>query len=261
MPFAEFSGFKLHYSLHVSANPNAPLLIFSNSLGATLNMWDPQASALAEQFCILRYDTRGHGQSSVTPGPYSIAHLAKDVLDLLDFLHLDRAHFCGLSMGGMTGMWLAVNAPDRLHKLVLANTAAKIGTTEGWNARIHAIQTGGMTSVVSPVIERWFTPAFRQQNPAAVAPAQRMLENANPEGYIANCAAVRDFDFRETLSAIHTPTLVISGTHDLATAPAEGQFLAHTIPAARYVELPAAHISNIEAASQFTAALVSFLTS
>jgi 3-oxoadipate enol-lactonase len=252
------------------------MLVFSNSLGATLHMWDAQVSALGEQFCMLRYDTRGHGQSSVTHGPYSIPQLARDLLDLLDHLDIDRVHFCGLSMGGMTGMWLAVNAPDRLNKLALTNTAAKIGTADGWNARIHAVQTGGMKSVVSPVIERWFTPAFRQSYPAVVAPAQRMLEDTDPVGYIANCAAVRDFDYRETLSAIHTPTLIISGTHDLAATPVEGQFLAHNIPGARlalphvtsqpdisafrYVELPAAHISNIEAASQFTAALSNFLT-
>jgi 3-oxoadipate enol-lactonase len=261
MPFAQLSDCKIHYSLDGLENKNVPTLVFSNSLGTTLNMWDAQIPTLAKQFCILRYDTRGHGQSSVTPGPYSIAQLARDLLGLLDHLELHRVYFCGLSMGGMTGMWLAANAPERLHKLVISNSAAKIGTAEFWRARIDAVQKGGMASVASAVIERWFTSAFCQQNPAAIAPVRTMLERANPEGYVANCAAVRDFDFRENLTSIQAPALVISGAHDPAATPADGQFLAQNIPGARYLELPASHLSNIESPAQFTTALQAFLTS
>lgn len=275
MPLAKLEGLKINYLLEDSEDENAPVLVFSNSLGATLNMWDAQAAALSRNFRVLRYDTRGHGQSSVTHGPYSISQLGRDVLDLLDTLHLDRVHFCGLSMGGMIGMWLAVNAPHRLQKLALSNTAAKIGTAETWQTRIDTVQKHGMSAVLSAILDRWFTSDFREQHPAAVAPAERMILNSNTEGYIANCAAVRDFDYRDNLNVIRIPTLVIAGAHDPVTTPADGQFLARHIPGARlatpppalrsdlselrYVELPAAHISSIEAPSQFTTALKSFL--
>src|SRR2546425_1327999 len=195
MPFATIAGARIHYLLEGPAGSH--VLMFSNSLGTNFSMWDPQASEFEKHFRILRYDTRGHGQSSVTPGPYSIERLAKDVIALLDALDLDRVHFCGLSMGGMIGMWLGVNAPERLSKLVLCNTAAKIGTSEFWKARIDAVQKNGMKAVASAVVERWFSPAFRQKSPATISGTLKMLEEANPAGYAACCAAVRDFDFRE----------------------------------------------------------------
>jgi 3-oxoadipate enol-lactonase len=172
---------------------------------------------------------------------------------------LDRVHFCGLSMGGMIGMWLALNAPERLDKLILSNTAAKIGTPEAWNARIEAVQKNGMKSVASAILERWFTAAFRQKAPETMANILKMLEETNPEGYVACSAAVRDFDCREKLSGIRTPTLVIAGAHDPATPPDGGRFLAQQIPSGRYVELDAAHLSNIEAENQFNKELAAFL--
>ena len=223
-------------------------------------MWDLQAAEFRKNFRILRYDTRGHGQSSVTPGPYSIEQLGKDLLGLLDALHLDRVHFCGLSMGGMIGMWLGVNAPERLNKLVLCNTGAKIGTSEVWRARIEAVRVGGMKSIAPAVIERWFTPAFRAKDPAKAATVQRVLEETNSDGYIACCAAVRDFDYREGLKPIGTPTLVIAGAHDPATPPADGQFLAHHIQGAKYAELNAAHLSNIEDRDRFNSEVSAFLS-
>jgi 3-oxoadipate enol-lactonase len=259
MPYAQINSAQINYRF--DGPESAPVLIFSNSLGSSLSMWDAQVPALSKNFRILRYDTRGHGQSSATPGPYSIEQLAKDVIALLDHLHLDRVNFCGLSMGGATGQWLGAHARQRLHKLVLANTTAKFGTPDPWNARIALVQKSGMKPVAPIVIERWFTSSFRQNHPASVEPAQRMLENTNSEGYIANCAAVRDFDSREYLHSIHVPTLVIAGTHDPSTTPAEGHSLAQNIPGARYVELPAAHLSNIEACDQFNSALASFLSS
>lgn len=259
MPIAQLTDIHLHYQFE--GPENAPVILFSNSLGATLPIWDPQIPALSKNFRILRYDTRGNGQSSVTPGPYSIEQLANDVLALLDFLHLDRINFCGLSMGGATGQWLGAHAPQRLHKLILANTTAKFGSPDPWNARIATVQKSGMRAVVPTVLERWFTQSFREKNPAAIEPAQRMLENAHVEGYIANCAAVRDFDSRAYLPTIKIPTLVIAGTHDPSTTPAEARHLAQQIPSAQYLELPTAHISNIEAATQFNAALTTFLSS
>jgi 3-oxoadipate enol-lactonase len=255
--FAELKDVRIHYEL---AGPvNAPVVMFSNSLGATLTMWDAQVPELTKTLRVLRYDKRGHGPSSVPAGPYTIEQLGRDAVGLLDFLKLDAVHFCGLSIGGQTGMWLGMNAPKRLKKLVLCNTGAKIGTSEAWNARIEAVRKGGLKAISSAVIERWFTAAFRAKEPAAIAKIQRALESHNPEGYAGCCAAVRDFDCREKLSAIHTATLVISGAHDAATPPADGRFVAEKIPGARYVELNAAHLSNIEDRDRFTAEIGKFL--
>ena len=257
MPFAEIKGFRTHYTLAGAAG--APVLVFSNSLGTNLSMWNPQLPVFEKHFRVLRYDTRGHGQSSVTPGPYSIKQLGKDVLALLDILHLERVHFCGLSMGGMIGMWLGMNAPERLNRLVLCNTGAKIGTVEGWKTRIETVRKGGMKPVAAGVIERWFTPAFRAKASEEIAAIQDILENTNAEGYVANCAAVRDFDAREAISAIRVPTLVIAGAQDPATPPADGRFLAEKINGARYVELSAAHLSNIEDRDRFNQEVSAFL--
>lgn len=259
MPFAQLEDVRIHFDL---AGPTgAPVLVFSNSLGENLSMWDPQLSAFQQQFRVLRYDTRGHGQSSVTPGPYRIEQLGRDVLALIDKLEFGRVHFCGLSMGGQTGMWLALNAPGRLQKLVLSNTAAKIGTPEMWNTRIETVRKGGMKAISIAVIERWFSADFRAKSPDAVASTKLMLESANVEGYIANCAAVSDFDVREVIREIHVPTLVMAGANDVATTPADGRYLTAHIPGARYVELHAAHLSNMEDSGRFNQELSSFLLS
>ena len=254
----ETGDVRMHYSL--SGDAEKPVLLFSNSLGTNFSMWNAQADFFAKQFRILRYDTRGHGQSSVTPGPYSIEQLGNDVLDLLDDLDFERVHFCGLSMGGMIGMWMGMNAPERLYKLVLCNTAAKIGNAEGWNGRIDSVRKGGMKSVATAVIERWFTPAFRAKAPGEVAEIQQVLENTDAEGYAANCAAVRDFDARETIATIGVPTLVIAGAHDAATPPEGGRFLTDQINGAQYAELSAAHLSNIEDRDHFNMEVRSFLS-
>jgi 3-oxoadipate enol-lactonase len=257
MPFVQIKDARIHYELVGPAN--APVLVLSNSLGTNFTMWDPQMPVLQKQFRLLRYDTRGHGQSSVTPGPYSIEQLARDVLALLGELRLDRVHFCGLSMGGQTGMWLALNAPPRLNKLILCNTAAKIGTPEIWASRIEAVRQGGMKSISGAVMERWFSTSYRASSPDVVAATKLMLEGANSDGYIANCAAVRDFDVRESIAAIRVPALVIAGTHDVATTPVDGRYLADRIPGARYIELNTAHLSNIEEPQRFSSEVNTFL--
>ena len=259
MPFVKSADAQIHYSLEGS--PTKPVLILSNSLGADFSMWDSQIPEFSKSFRILRSDTRGHGKSSVTPAPYTIEQLAKDVLALADSLQFARFHFCGLSMGGQIGMWLAANAPRRLNKVVLCSTAAKIGTPEMWNPRIATVLKEGMRNVAAAAIERWFTPAFRAKNPSAIARIQKILEATSPEGYVACSAAVRDFDFREKLSNIRIPTLVISGAHDPATTPTDGQFLANHIPGAYYVQLNGAHLSNIEDAARFTREVLTFLNS
>lgn len=257
MPFAEWRDVRIHYEL---AGPEeGPVVMFSNSLGTDVSMWDAQMPDMAKRFRVLRYDKRGHGQSSVPAGTYTIEQLGRDVIALMDFLRIERVHFCGLSIGGQTGMWLGVNAPGRLNKLILSNTAAKIGTPEIWNPRIEAVRRGGVRVIAAAVIERWFTAGFRAKELATVARIQQALEGQSAEGYTGCCAAVRDFDCREKLGAIRTPTLVIAGAHDSATTPGDGRGVAERIPGARYVELDAAHLSNIEARERFTAEIDEFL--
>ena len=257
MPFIDVGELKTHYAL---TGEQAPVLLFSNSLGTDFSMWDAQLPELQRHFRILRYDTRGQGKSSVTRGDYTIAQLGRDVLSMLDSLRLERVHFCGLSMGGSIGIWLGIHAPQRLDRLILCNTAARIGTMEVWNARIATVRKDGMKSVAAAVVERWFTPEFRASCPDQVARTQRMLENSPPEGYAACCAAVREMDERETLVRIKAPTLVIYGGRDPVIPVADVQFLADRIAGAQKVELAAAHLSNVEQAAAFTHAVSNFLT-
>jgi 3-oxoadipate enol-lactonase len=255
--FAESNGVSIHYE--ITGDAGLPTLVLSHALGANLAMWEPQAAALASHFRLLRYDTRGHGASTLPPEPFSIADLGQDVLNLLDTLQIARASFCGISMGGLIGQWLGIHAPGRLQKLILSNTAAKIGTEDGWNTRMAAVLRDGLPSIIPGALERWFTAGFRAAHPAAVAAIGAMLQSTDAKGYIANCAAIRDADFRAALQAIQAPTLVIAGSYDQGTTPADGQFLAENIAGSAYVELSAAHLSSVEAASEFNAALLDFL--
>ena len=250
-------GVSLHYLL--VGPEDAPVLVMSNSLGTDHTMWDPQMPALSQRFRVLRYDTRGHGKSSVPRAPYQVDRLGKDVLALMDGLDIPKAMFCGLSMGGMTGMWLGVNAPDRFSKLVLCNTAAKIGTEQVWNDRIATVRKSGMAAITPGGIQRWLTEGFIKANPAIVEKVSALLLSTDPEGYCLACAAVRDMDQRESVAAIRAPTLVIAGTYDLPTPASDGRVLADTIRNARYVELPAAHLSNVEVVADFTKELTGFL--
>ena len=258
MPFATVNDGRIHYEL--SGPTAAPVLVLSNSLGTDFSMWDPQVSELNEKWRVLRYDTRGHGQSSVSARPYSIAQLGQDVLDLATALRIDTFAFCGLSLGGLTGMWLGQHAADRARSLALCSTAAKIGTPESWNTRIETVRKGGMKSISQATMERWFTARFREREPKTVERIRDIFEKTNPEGYIACCGALRDADLREDISGISVSTLVISATHDPATPPGDGHFLADRIPTAKYVELDAAHLSNVEQAERFNAALLNFVT-
>jgi 3-oxoadipate enol-lactonase len=240
---------------------DASVVIFSNSLGSTHRMWDPQLEAFTRHFRVLRYDGRGHGHSTATAGPYTIEQLAGDVIQLLDALKLSRVYYCGLSMGGMIGMHLCTAHAGRLHKMILCNTAAKIGTPDVWNARITAVQAGGMKAVAGAVIDRWLTAAYRTAHPRETAEALSMLEGCDPAGYAATCAAVRDADFRQKLAGVGVATQVIAGTHDPATPPADGRALSELIRGAKYTELSAAHLSNIEARDDFNREALAFLKS
>ena len=259
MPFLQHDDVRLYFEYEPSSS--RPVLLLSNSLGTDLSMWSTQMPAFAEHFSVLRYDARGHGRSSTPEGPYSIEVLASDVLALLDALALPRVRFCGLSMGGMVGQWLAVHAPERLDRLVLSNTAAKIGNAEGWNERISAVLTGGMAAVVPAVLERWYTAAFRKRSPEVVRATEGTLLASNPSGYAASCAAVRDMDLRPYVSNISTPSLIIYGLEDPVTPPEEAHWLARHIAGSRELALPAAHLANIEAADEFTTGVLEFLRS
>lgn len=259
MPHLIRNDLSLHYE--VIAGRHKHWLFFSHSLGADLSMWQPQIDAFSRHFSVLRCDTRGHGESSVPPGPYTVAQLAHDVLALADHVGATRFHFCGLSMGGLIGQWLALNAPDRLNKLVLCNTAAKIGATAGWEERIGVVQSSGLAAIVDTGMQRWFTPRLFTRSPQTVNHFRSVLLGTDPAGYIANCAAIRDADFRSQLRQIAAPTLVVCATHDPVTTVADAQFLAGNIPGAQMVELDVAHISNVEQADAFNEAVLGFLLS
>lgn len=258
MPDFLHDGVRIAYALEGPAG--APTLVLSNSLGTTMDMWAPQLPVLTQSFRVLRYDMRGHGRSDVPPGPYTVATLGRDVVALLRHVECARAHFCGLSMSGLVGLWLALHEPAFLDHLVLANTAARIGPAKIWDDRIARIEAEGMPVVADAVVQRWFMPAFIAAESPAFLAARQMLRDSPPAGYMAACAAVRDADFRDELGRIATPTLVISGTHDPAATPADGRYMAERIPDARYVELDSSHLSNLERPAQFTQALVDFLS-
>lgn len=261
MAFVQLAEGELHYQL--DGPQGAPVLVLSNSLGTDLHMWDAQMAAFTEHFRVLRFDTRGHGKSLVTPGTYSIEQLGHDVLALLDALHIERAHFCGLSMGGLIGQWLGINAGDRLLKLVVCNTAAKIGDPSVWNPRIETVLRDGAAAMVAlrdASIARWFTPDFAAANPAVASRITDMLAATSPEGYAANCAAVRDADFRDQLGSIKVPLLVIAGSEDAVTPPAGSHFIQEHVAGAEYAEFHAAHLSNVQAGAAFSERVVAFLS-
>ncbi|WP_263358831.1 3-oxoadipate enol-lactonase [Acidicapsa ligni] len=262
MAFAELQSergqsVRIHYQLIGDAS--LPVLVLSHSLGVALDMWQLQVAALLPHFRLLQYDTRGHGGSSVPPGPYGVEDLGPDVLGLLDALQIETFSFCGLSMGGAIGQWLGIHASTRLQKLVLANTAARIGQKDIWNARIAQVLSEGLGPIIPGTLERWFTRPFRDMHPEIISHTADMLRQTSVDGYAACCAAVRDLDLRATICQIATPTLVISGVEDPVTSPADGKFLADQIRDARYEVLQAAHLSNIEAASEFNFCLLAFL--
>lgn len=246
---------------HVVTGPeDAPVLVLSNSLGAALEMWDPQAEALAERFRLVRYDTRGHGRSAVPPGPYRIDDLGGDVLDLLDHLGAERAHFAGLSLGGMTGMWLGANAPERIERLVLLCTSPYLPSAETWEERIATVRGQGTQALVELTLERWFTAAYRAAHD--VDAVRRTFVATDDEGYASCCAAIAVMDLTAALPSIAAPTLVIGGAQDTSTPPeVHARRIAAAIPGARLEVLdPGAHLINVERAADVTELLLEHLT-
>ncbi len=257
MPILEANGININYQ--IDGADNAPVLMLSNSLGTNLHMWDKQVPVLAKRFRVVRYDTRGHGKTSAPSYPYTVSMLGQDAIALMDALKLPKVRFCGLSMGGMIGMWLARQVPSRIEQLVLCNTAAKFGIPEVWNQRVATVRASGMMAITGAVIERWFTKEFREKSPKEIEPIVEMLHTTKAEGYAGNCAAIRDVDQRWAIGDITTPTLVIGGKLDPATPYEAAELIAKRIPGAKLVGLDAAHLSNIEQPEAFTKALDGFL--
>jgi 3-oxoadipate enol-lactonase len=243
----------------VDGPERAPVLMLSNSLGTDLRMWDDQVVPWTGHFRLVRYDRRGHGKSSVPKGPYSMERLGRDVVGVLDGLGIERINWCGLSMGGMVGMWLGANAADRIDKLVLSNTAAYFPDKTIWDGRIKLVREKGMAGIVDANMERWFTAEFRQRAPQAMQKMRDMFVATKLDGFVGCGEAIRDMDHRPLLSKITAPTLVIAGRHDPAT-PLEGnEFIRQHIPGARLAVLEAAHIANIEQPQAYTDTVLDFL--
>jgi 3-oxoadipate enol-lactonase len=249
------AGRPVEVDVHFVADgpPEAPVVVLSNSLGSTVEMWEPQVPVLSERFRVVRYDHRGHGGSPVPPGPYALEELGRDVVRLLDRLGLERASFCGLSLGGMVGMWLAAHAAERVDRLVLCCTSALLGPPEMWAQRAATVREHGTAAVAETVVSRWFTPEFAAREPATVARMRDMVAATPPEGYAGCCAAVQEMDLRADLAAIAAPTLVIAGRDDPATPPEHGRQIAEGIRGARLAVVPdAAHLGSFEQAGKVT---------
>jgi 3-oxoadipate enol-lactonase/4-carboxymuconolactone decarboxylase len=258
MPTIRANGVELFYDL--TGPEDAPVVVFSNSVGATLEMWDAQMRAFADRFRVLRYDTRGHGRSQVINRPAAIDDLADDLAGLLDALGIGKAHLVGLSLGGMTGQALAVRRPEKLESLVLMATSAHLPPPEMWNQRVATVRAQGMEVIADPVMTRWFTPAFIARAPHAVAQTRKHFVGHDPNGYAVCCEAIRDMDLRPAIGAIRTPTLIIAGADDPATPVAMMEDIRGRIPESELIIVPkAAHLLNIERPEVVNSHLEAFL--
>lgn len=257
MAFLELPRHRLRYVVEGPAD--APWLTFCNSLGTDLHMWEPQARAFSGRFRVLRYDRRGHGLSSTPPGLYTVDDLGADVLALWNHLGIERSHFCGLSIGGLTGQWLGVHAGERLLSLTVAATAAKIGSLESWRARIDQVRDAGLEPLLEGTRERWFSTAFAQTHAQQVEDILQRFLTTSAEGYAGCCNAVGHADFRDRLADIRVPMLAIAGDQDPVCPPADLQAIATGVAQGRYASVPGRHICNLESVDAFNAALADHL--
>ncbi len=257
MPSIELKNFNCHYFYEDFGHDQT--LVLSNSLGTNFSMWEDNIDELSHHFNILRYDKRGHGKSSIEQDKLSIAELGQDVIELIDALELKNVFFCGLSIGGLTGQWLGIHYPDRFKKIIISNTAAKIGTEQGWEARIKQVNEFGLHSILQGTADRWFTPEYREKNPEKV---QKILEDfqANSlKGYTACCHAVSEANFTKELNKIEIPLLIIAGDKDEVTTVEDARFIQKNAGVTHLITLDAAHLSNMEHPREFAKHLIHFL--
>ncbi len=239
---------------------DADVLVLANSLGTTQDMWARQLPALTRRFRVLTYEHPGHGGSSLPEQPATVHALAAGLLGLLDELGLDRVSFCGVSLGGMVGMALALHAPERVERVVLSCTSAYIGPPDGWHDRAHVVRTDGMNAIADAVVARWFTPGLAQHDPETVRRFRATLVATPPEGYARCCEAIASWDAREQIADIAAPVLVVAGAEDPATPLAHAELIASRIPRARLRVLErAAHLANVERSEMFTEAVLEHL--
>ena len=254
----EIDGLSIAY--RVDGREAADVLVFVNSLGTDLHMWDPQIESLARHFRVIRYDCRGHGDSDVPDHPATIERLGADLLALLDHLRVGRAHLCGLSLGGLTALWVAAHHPARVDRAVFANTAARLGTTESWDERMRAVRAGGMAAIRDTVVARFLGAPFRAAHPDVASRIGDMVEGTPASGYLAACAALRDADLRDVVRCIRAPSLIVAGELDQSASVSQSKELHAAIAGSELVVLAgAAHLTNVEQAEEFTRVLSRFL--
>jgi 3-oxoadipate enol-lactonase len=243
--------------------PDGAAIIFSNSLGSNMSMWRPQVDRFVSQFRIIRYDHRGHGKTEVPPGPYSFDVLCNDVVALMDALGIERAHFVGLSMGGMTALGMAIDHANRLLSITSANCVAQIAgdAVNVWDERISTVKANGLEPILDGTLERWFTAGMRETRPAEIEPVRQMIAATPVDGYIACCGALKRLNYLDKIASIDLPTLFIAGAHDVGTPAVAMQDMHRRVNGSQYVELDAAHVSNIERSEEFNQALGDFLGS
>ncbi len=257
MPEIYLNGARIWYT--VDGSDDAPPLLLIHSLGTTHELWDAQLPELAKSFRTIRYDIRGHGRSSAPPGDFDIAQLGRDALAVLDAAKVSSAAVAGVSLGGLTAIWLGAYAGDRVRQLVLANTAARIGTSEVWRTRIRVLRESKMAAVAALAVALWFTDEFRRERPDVISRYRAIVLSCPLDAYIGACAALRDADLRDDAGRITVPTLIVAGRQDQSTPVADSEFLRDRIAGARVEMLEAAHLSNVERASEFNALLAGFL--
>jgi 3-oxoadipate enol-lactonase len=246
-------------NVQVDGDVSLPPLMLSNSMGCSLEMWQPQMIELVKKFRVIRYDCRGHGQSEPSSSDYSVGRFGQDVLAILDQLGISKTHWCGISLGGVVGQWIAAHAPERIDRLVLANTTCYIENPTNWVKRISAVDQGGIASIADLVLAGWLTEHFRQGNPDVVTKLRHMLVSTDPTAYKGCCETLSQLDQRNLLSRISAETLVIAGYHDQSTPLASAKLIQDSISSARLRILDAAHISNVERSREFTEVLAAFL--
>ena len=253
MPTFTSNDAEINYATFGDASK--PAIIFSNSLGTNYQMWQPQINFFKKDYFIVCYDTRGHGESTAPQGPYSLEQLGTDVVNLLDHLNVAKASFCGISMGGLTGQWLAIHHPERFNHVIVCNTAAKIGQEQAWLERAQLVRQQGLQPIAATAASRWFTESFIQSQTVIVRNLSNNLAAGSADGYASCCEALAKADLREDLKTIHVPVIVIAGQQDTVTTVADAQYMTARIPNSQLIEINASHISNIESPEAFTQAL------